>query len=104
MRTPRKYLVAGGFLVLLVFSSSVWGATMPSTKALAPGTFLTRVWESVLSLLSKTGCVADPNGMAAQADTGCGVDPNGGRCLPSPSSVTADTGCGMDPDGRRCGS
>ena len=103
MRTPRKYLVIGGFLVLLVFSSSVWAGTMPRAKAPSPGNFLTRVWEAVVSLWSKTGCGADPNGAASQAGTGCGMDPNG-RCLPSPSSVAADTGCTADPDGRRCGS
>jgi hypothetical protein len=53
------------------------------TAARAP---LSRLWNALVSVWEKNGCVIDPNGLCVpnsqeSADNGCGLDPYG-RCIP----------------------
>jgi len=67
------------------------------------GDFLGWLRGTLVSLWSKNGCQADPNGQCVTTATpknGCQVDPYG-RCLDGLTTTpTTEAGCQVDPDGR----
>lgn len=94
----------------LLASAPSWAAPW-SLKAdfSSPLDLLSRLWGTLTSVWSETGCHIDPHGGCAssetppadQVDTGCQIDPNGCPAAQAeqPSADEVDEGCQIDPNG-----
>jgi hypothetical protein len=109
-RSAVVALALGWTLVSPLASAELGGRTAhrrgPSAMQEVPGVF-GQLWEALVSLFSKAGCSADPNGLVGSqpvtgssifsCENGGSLDPNG-HC--SSSVAPADAGCSADADGR----